>query len=180
MSAYKTKYQVEFSLSPKDNPNIAYSPSNMVYKNDTANMFSSYNFCGEIKFDGFLKRLDNAITKLPEKIKELENSIETTQENIAKYTRLVEQKPPYPRLEYLQALKWDHKTLIDDLAKMSKDRDYKPVFNPKSQEVLEKMNAEKRASLENESVTEEIKEQANQETHRPMKKASSGDYDMGM
>ncbi|WQY47269.1 DEAD/DEAH box helicase family protein [Helicobacter pylori] len=153
VNAYKTKYQVEFSLSPKDNPKIAYSPSNMVYKNDTANMFSSYNFCGEIKFDGFLKRLDNAITKLPEKIKELENSIEITQENIAKYTRLVEQKPSYPRLEYLQALKWDHKTLIDDLAKMSKDRDYKPVFNPKSKEVLKNLNAEKRASLENESVT---------------------------
>ncbi|MCQ2849539.1 DEAD/DEAH box helicase family protein, partial [Helicobacter pylori] len=150
VNAYKTKYQVEFSLSPKDNPNIAYSPSNMVYKNDTGNMFSSYNFCAEIKFDGFLKRLDNAIIKLPEKIKELENSIETTKENIAKYTRLVEQKLPYPRLEYLQALKLDHKTLIDDLAKMGKDRDYKPAFNPKSKEVLEKMNAEKRASLENE------------------------------
>ncbi|MGT0090398.1 DNA methyltransferase, partial [Helicobacter pylori] len=71
-------------------------------------------------------------------------------------------------------------TLIDDLAKMSKDRDYKPVFNPKSQEVLEKMNAEKRASLENESVTEEIKEQANQEAYRPMEKAANDDYDMGM
>ncbi|WRB87964.1 DEAD/DEAH box helicase family protein [Helicobacter pylori] len=163
VNAYKTKYQVEFSLSPKDNPNIAYSPSNMVYKNDTANMFSSYNFCGEIKFDGFLKRLDNAITKLPEKIKELENSLKTTQENIAKYTRLVEQKPPYPRLEYLQALKWDHKTLIDDLAKMSKDRDYKPVFNPKSQEVLEKMNAEKRASLVDESKTITEIENSNKE-----------------
>ncbi|MEJ8581730.1 hypothetical protein [Helicobacter pylori] len=163
VNAYKTKYQVEFSLSPKDNPNIAYSPSNMVYKNDTANMFSSYNFCGEIKFDGFLKRLDNAITKLPEKIKELENSIETTQENIAKYTRLVDQKPSYPRLEYLQALKGDHKTLIDDLAKMSKDRDYKPVFNPKSKEVLEKMNAEKRASLENESKTITEIENSNKE-----------------
>ncbi|GAA6837315.1 hypothetical protein HpHNI3_01980 [Helicobacter pylori] len=91
----------------------------------------------------------------------------------------MEQKPPYPRLEYLQALKWDHKTLIDDLAKMSKDRDYRPVFNPKSQEVLEKMNAEKRASLENESLTEEI-EQANQEAHRPMKKAANDNYDMGM
>ncbi|WP_241893548.1 helicase C-terminal domain-containing protein [Helicobacter pylori] len=157
VNAYKTKYQVEFSLSPKDNPNIAYSPSNMVYKNDTSQLFSSYNFCGEIKFDGFLKRLDNAITKLPEKIKELENSIETTQENISKYTRLVEQKPSYPRLEYLQALKWDHKTLIDDLAKMCKDRDYKPVFNPKSKEVLEKMNAEKRASLENESEEQGVK-----------------------
>ncbi|MGL2794738.1 SNF2-related protein [Helicobacter pylori] len=178
VNAYKTKYQVEFSLSPKDNPNIAYSPSNMIYKNDTGNMFSSYNFCGEIKFDGFLKRLDNAITKLPEKIKELENSIETTKENISKYTRLVEQKPPYPRLEYLQALKLDHKTLTDDLAKMGKDRDYKPAFNPKSKEVLEKMNAEKRASLENER--EEIKEQANQEAYRPMKKAVNDDYDMGM
>ncbi|MGL2603670.1 SNF2-related protein [Helicobacter pylori] len=178
VNAYKTKYQVEFSLSPKDNPNIAYSPSNMVYKNDTANMFSSYNFCAEIKFDGFLKRLDNAITKLPEKIKELENSIETTQENIAKYTRLVEQKLPYPRLEYLQALKWDHKTLIDDLAKMSKNRDYKPVFNPKSKEVLKNLNAEKRASLENER--EVIEEQAKQEAYRPMKKAANDDYDMGM
>ncbi|WQX52288.1 DEAD/DEAH box helicase family protein [Helicobacter pylori] len=178
VNAYKTKYQVEFSLSPKDNPNIAYSPSNMIYKNDTQNMFSSYNFCAEIKFDGFLKKLDNAITKLPEKIKELENSIEITKENIAKYTRLVEQKPPYPRLEYLQALKWDHKTLIDDLAKMGKDRDYKPVFNPKSKEVLKNLNAEKRASLENER--EEVKEQAKQEAHRPMKKAANDDYDMGM
>ncbi|MGL2609499.1 SNF2-related protein [Helicobacter pylori] len=178
VNAYKTKYQVEFSLSPKDNPNIAYSPSNMIYKNDMGNMFSSYNFCAEIKFDGFLKRLDNAITKLPEKIKELENSIETTKENTAKYTRLVEQKPPYPRLEYLQALKLDHKTLIDDLAKMGKDRDYKPVFNPKSKEVLEKMNAEKRASLENER--EEIKEQANQEAYSPMKKAANDDCDIGM
>ncbi|GAA8267537.1 hypothetical protein HpDR19_09200 [Helicobacter pylori] len=180
VNAYKTKYQVEFSLSPKDNPNIAYSPSNMVYKNDTQNMFSSYNFCAEIKFDGFLKRLDNAITKLPEKIKELENSIETTKENISKYTRLVEQKLPYPRLEYLQTLKWDHKTLIDDLAKMSKDRDYKPVFNPKSKEVLKNLNAEKRASLVDESVTEEIKEQTNQEAYKPMKKAANDDYDMGM
>ncbi len=178
VNAYKTKYQVEFSLSPKDNPNIAYSPSNMIYKNDTSQLFSSYNFCAEIKFDGFLKRLDNAIIKLPEKIKELENSIETTKENISKYTRLVEQKPPYPRLEYLQALKWDHKTLIDDLAKMGKDRDYKPVFNPKSKEVLEKMNAEKRASLVDER--EEVKEQANQEAYSPMKKAANDDYDMGM
>ncbi|WP_259458270.1 SNF2-related protein [Helicobacter pylori] len=157
VNAYKTKYQVEFSLSPKDNPNIAYSPSNMVYKNDTQNMFSSYNFCGEIKFDGFLKRLDNAITKLPEKIKELENSIETTKENISKYTRLVEQKLPYPRLEYLQALKWDHKTLIDDLAKMSKNRDYKPAFNPKSKEVLKNLNAEKRASLVDEREEQGVK-----------------------
>nr|AUO31219.1 DNA methylase [Helicobacter pylori]AUO31262.1 DNA methylase [Helicobacter pylori] len=178
VNAYKTKYQVEFSLSPKDNPNIAYSPSNMVYKNDTSQLFSSYNFCTEIKFDGFLKRLDNAITKLPEKIKELENSIETTQENIAKYTRLVEQKPPYPRLEYLQTLKWDHKTLIDDLAKMGKDRDYKPVFNPKSKEVLKNLNAEKRASLVDER--EEVKEQANQEAYSPMKKATNDDYGMGM
>ncbi|MGL2596577.1 SNF2-related protein [Helicobacter pylori] len=171
VNAYKTKYQVEFSLSSKDNPNIAYSPSNMVYKNDTANMFSSYNFCAEIKFDGFLKRLDNAITKLPEKIKELENSIETTRENISKYTRLVEQKLPYPRLEYLQALKWDHKTLIDDLAKMGKDRDYKPVFNPKSKEVLEKMNAEKRASLENEreEMTEIKNSNKEQEIKRDIK-----------
>ncbi|PDW59872.1 hypothetical protein BB443_04005 [Helicobacter pylori] len=59
---------------------------------------------------------------------------------------------------------------------MGKDRDYKPAFNPKSKEVLEKMNAEKRASLENESV----KEQVNQEAHSPMKKAVNDDYDMGM
>ncbi|WRF73014.1 DNA methyltransferase [Helicobacter pylori] len=80
----------------------------------------------------------------------------------------------------LSGLKWDHKILIDDLFKMSKDRDYKPVFNPKSKEVLEKMNAEKRASLVDESVTEEVKEQANQEAHRPMKKAANDDYDMGV
>nr|WP_258221117.1 hypothetical protein [Helicobacter pylori] len=80
----------------------------------------------------------------------------------------------------MSGLKWDHKILIDDLFKMSKDRDYKPVFNPKSKEVLEKMNAEKRASLVDESVTEEVKEQANQEAYKPMKKAANDDYDMGM
>ncbi|MBH0295411.1 helicase, partial [Helicobacter pylori] len=51
-------------------------------------------------------------------------------------------------------------------------------FNPKSKEVLKKMNAEKRASLENES--KEVKEQANQEAYSPMKKAVNDDYDMGM
>ncbi len=59
---------------------------------------------------------------------------------------------------------------------MGKDRDYKPAFNPKSKEVLEKMNAEKRASLENEK--EVIEQQANQEAHRPMKKAANDDYEM--
>ncbi|MDU9778194.1 hypothetical protein RGC62_07705 [Helicobacter pylori] len=63
---------------------------------------------------------------------------------------------------------------------MSKDRDYKPVFNPKSKEVLKNLNAEKRASLVDESVTEEIKEQAKQEAYRPMKKVANDDYDMGM
>ncbi|MCQ2712274.1 DNA methyltransferase, partial [Helicobacter pylori] len=69
-------------------------------------------------------------------------------------------------------------TLIDDLAKMSKDRDYKPVFSPKSKEVLKNLEAEKRASLEDER--EEVKEQAKQEAYRPMKKAANDDYDMGM
>ncbi|NHB53463.1 DNA methyltransferase, partial [Helicobacter pylori] len=53
--------------------------------------------------------------------------------------------------------------------------DYKPVFNPKSKEVLKNLNAEKRASLENER-----EEQANQEAYSPMKKAVNDDYDMGM
>ncbi|PDW10084.1 hypothetical protein BB396_07420 [Helicobacter pylori] len=59
---------------------------------------------------------------------------------------------------------------------MGKDRDYKPVFNPKSKEVLKNLNAEKRASLENER--EEVKEQANQEAYSPMKKAVNDDYEM--
>ncbi|PDX20825.1 hypothetical protein BB417_07535 [Helicobacter pylori] len=59
---------------------------------------------------------------------------------------------------------------------MGKDRDYKPAFNPKSKEVLKNLNAEKRASLENER--EEVKEQANQEAYSPMKKAVNDDYEM--
>ncbi|RKU99414.1 helicase, partial [Helicobacter pylori] len=47
--------------------------------------------------------------------------------------------------------------LIDDLAKMSKDRDYKPIFNPKSKEVLKNLNAEKRASLESEREKQGVK-----------------------
>ncbi|MCQ2858920.1 helicase, partial [Helicobacter pylori] len=58
---------------------------------------------------------------------------------------------------------WDHKTLIDDLAKMSKDRDYKPVFNPKSKEVLKNLNAEKRASLVDENLTITEIENSNKE-----------------
>ncbi len=46
---------------------------------------------------------------------------------------------------------------------MQENRDYKPVFNPKSQEILEKMNAEKRASLENESKTITEIENSNKE-----------------
>ncbi|AFI06653.1 SNF2-related protein [Helicobacter cetorum] len=156
VNAYKSKYEVEFTLSPKDNLEVVYSPSNprnltFINENETISVLdTSYNFCKDIKFDSFLKRLDNAITKLPEKVKECESSIANTQENVIKFTRLVEQKQDYPRLEYLQALKLDHRTLIDDLAKMSKHKDYKPVFNPKSKEVLKKMEIERRASLESE------------------------------
>ncbi|PUD50383.1 DNA methyltransferase, partial [Helicobacter pylori] len=57
---------------------------------------------------------------------------------------------------------------------------YNPVFNSKSKEVLKNLNAEKRASLVDESVTEEVKEQADQEAYKPMKKAANDDYDMGM
>ncbi|WP_341475917.1 hypothetical protein [Helicobacter pylori] len=54
---------------------------------------------------------------------------------------------------------------------MSKDRDYKPAFNHKSKEVLEKMNAEKRASLENESkeMTEVKNSNKEQEIKRDIK-----------
>nr|WP_104745124.1 hypothetical protein [Helicobacter acinonychis] len=80
-----------------------------------------------------------------------------------------------------------------------KDRDYKPEFNPKFREVLEKMNAEKRASLENEgkeikeiegvqnsaneiepNTEQTIEREVKLETHKPMKKAANDDYDMGM
>ncbi|GAA7687676.1 hypothetical protein COL0002_01220 [Helicobacter pylori] len=53
MNAYKTKYQVEFSLNPKDNPNIAYSPSNMVYKNDTANSLALIISAARLNLMGF-------------------------------------------------------------------------------------------------------------------------------
>ncbi len=46
---------------------------------------------------------------------------------------------------------------------MSKDRDYKPVFNPKSKEVLKNLNAEKRASLVDESKTITEIENSNKE-----------------
>ncbi|MDO7817029.1 helicase, partial [Helicobacter pylori] len=66
---------------------------------------------------------------------------------------------------------------IDDLAKMSKDRDYKPVFNPKSKEVLKNLEAEKRASLENER--EEMTEIKNSNKEQEIKRDIKSDDEVG-
>ncbi len=55
----------------------------------------------------------------------------------------------------------------EEQSAMQENRDYKPVFNPKSQEILEKMNAEKRASLENESKEQGVK--GNTKSHDEVK-----------
>ncbi|MGL2536768.1 hypothetical protein ACOWOF_07430, partial [Helicobacter pylori] len=58
-----------------------------------------------------------------------------------------------------------------DLAKMGKDRDYKPAFNPKSKEVLKNLETEKRASLVDESkeMTEIKNSNKEQEIKRDIK-----------
>ncbi|MFP6313438.1 SNF2-related protein [Helicobacter pylori] len=58
--------------------------------------------------------------------------------------------------EKLDAIKKQFASNLNDLF-FNEERDCKPAFNPKSKEVLEKMNAEKRASLENKSKEQGVK-----------------------
>ncbi|HEG2479937.1 TPA: hypothetical protein SCY63_002001, partial [Campylobacter coli] len=48
--------------------------------------------------------------------------------------------PKYKRKDYLEALREDNRIIMDEIEKMSKQKNYKSDFLPKSAKILEDLN----------------------------------------
>ncbi|MGM9096941.1 hypothetical protein ACTFEA_10215, partial [Campylobacter jejuni] len=58
--------------------------------------------------------------------------------------------PKYKRKDYLEALREDNRIIMDEIEKMSKQKNYKSDFVPKSPKILEDLNKQSKTIKENE------------------------------
>ncbi|EDO7029143.1 TPA: hypothetical protein SAN26_001837, partial [Campylobacter jejuni] len=58
--------------------------------------------------------------------------------------------PKYKRKDYLEALREDNRIIMDEIEKMSKQKNYKSDFVPKSVKILEDLNKQSKTIKENE------------------------------
>ncbi|EGQ0279052.1 hypothetical protein I1912_001807 [Campylobacter coli] len=58
--------------------------------------------------------------------------------------------PKYKRKDYLEALREDNRIIMDEIEKMSKQKNYKSDFVPKSAKILEDLNKQSKTIKENE------------------------------
>ncbi|ELH6811230.1 hypothetical protein Q9F50_001790, partial [Campylobacter jejuni] len=57
--------------------------------------------------------------------------------------------PKYKRKDYLEALREDNRIVMEEIEKMSKQKDYKSSFMPKSTKFLEELNKQSKTIKEN-------------------------------
>ena len=89
-----------------------------------------------ISLGGLIKRVDNYFNNV-------DKNIETTQFNINKYSKDVEDlkkvtgenTPKYKKADYLEALKKDNLVIISEIKKISTDKSYVSTWTPSSEAI---------------------------------------------
>lgn len=104
-----------------------------------------------VNFGGFVKRLNNFYNDL-EKFTQLnKNKIENLEKEIVELKSITgDNTPKYKRKDYLEALREDNRIIMDEIEKMSKQKNYKSDFVPKSPKILEDLNKQSKTIKENE------------------------------
>lgn len=130
---------MSFYVSTPDDK-IVIEPQNMIFKRDK-NFFYLED---SISFGGFVKRLNNFYNNLDKHIQEDKDKIMKLEQDIAALTPITgENTPQYKRKDYLEALREDNRVVMEEIEKMSKSKDYKSNFTPKSTLILENLNKNK-------------------------------------
>lgn len=128
---------LNFYVSTTDGKTII-EPENLIYKRDEKTFFKLESY---VNFGGFIKRLNNFYNDL-EKFTQLnKNKIENLEKEIVELKSITgDNTPKYKRKDYLEALREDNRIIMDEIEKMSKQKNYKSDFLPKSAKILEDLN----------------------------------------
>ncbi|ELU0235069.1 DEAD/DEAH box helicase family protein, partial [Campylobacter coli] len=128
---------LNFYVSTTDGKTIM-EPENLIYKRDEKTFFKLESY---VNFGGFVKRLNNFYNDL-EKFTQLnKNKIENLEKEIVELKSITgDNTPKYKRKDYLEALREDNRIIMDEIEKMSKQKNYKSDFVPKSAKILEDLN----------------------------------------
>ncbi|ELC5989645.1 helicase, partial [Campylobacter jejuni] len=128
---------LNFYVSTTDGKTII-EPENLIYKRDEKTFFKLESY---VNFGGFVKRLNNFYNDL-EKFTQLnKNKIENLEKEIVELKSITgDNTPKYKRKDYLEALRKDNRIIMDEIEKMSKQKNYKSDFVPKSAKILEDLN----------------------------------------
>lgn len=138
---------LNFYVSTTDGKTII-EPENLIYKRDEKTFFKLESY---VNFGGFVKRLNNFYNDL-EKFTQLnKNKIENLEKEIVELKSITgDNTPKYKRKDYLEALREDNRIIMDEIEKMSKQKNYKSDFVPKSAKILEDLNKQSKTIKENE------------------------------
>lgn len=138
---------LNFYVSTTDGKTII-EPENLIYKRDEKTFFKLESY---VNFGGFVKRLNNFYNDL-EKFTQLnKNKIENLEKEIVELKSITgDNTPKYKRKDYLEALREDNRIIMDEIEKMSKQKNYKSDFVPKSVKILEDLNKQSKTIKENE------------------------------
>lgn len=138
---------LNFYVSTTDGKTIM-EPENLIYKRDEKTFFKLESY---VNFGGFVKRLNNFYNDL-EKFTQLnKNKIENLEKEIVELKSITgDNTPKYKRKDYLEALREDNRIIMDEIEKMSKQKNYKSDFVPKSPKILEDLNKQSKTIKENE------------------------------
>lgn len=138
---------LNFYVSTTDGKTII-EPENLIYKRDEKTFFKLESY---VNFGGFVKRLNNFYNDL-EKFTQLnKNKIENLEKEIVELKSITgDNTPKYKRKDYLEALREDNRIIMDKIEKMSKQKNYKSGFVPKSAKILEDLNKQSKTIKENE------------------------------
>ncbi|EKK5719886.1 helicase, partial [Campylobacter coli] len=128
---------LNFYVSTTDGKTII-EPENLIYKRDEKTFFKLESY---VNFGGFVKRLNNFYNDL-EKFTQLnKNKIENLEKEIVELKSITgDNTPKYKRKDYLEVLREDNRIIMDEIEKMSKQKNYKSDFVPKSAKILEDLN----------------------------------------
>lgn len=128
---------LNFYVSTTDGKTIM-EPENLIYKRDEKTFFKLESY---VNFGGFVKRLNNFYNDL-EKFTQLnKNKIENLEKEIVELKSITgDNTPKYKRKDYLEALREDNRIVMEEIEKMSKQKDYKSSFVPKSAKILEDLS----------------------------------------
>lgn len=113
---------LNFYVSTTDGKTII-EPENLIYKRDEKTFFKLESY---VNFGGFVKRLNNFYNDL-EKFTQLnKNKIENLEKEIVELKSITgDNTPKYKRKDYLEALREDNRIIMDEIEKMSKQKNYK-------------------------------------------------------